>query len=100
MAVTPVRSNGEDPHWFRRSVFYEILVRGFYDANDVVVKTEGIVRRPSRRLVFLQAICSRRGTQLLWPARIIEFWRHALLARKPFTFVVHGHITLPQMKPP
>ena len=34
MAVTPVRSNGDDPHWFRRSVFYEILVRGFYDAND------------------------------------------------------------------
>ena len=33
MAVTPVRSNGDDPHWFRRSVFYEILVRGFYDAN-------------------------------------------------------------------
>jgi len=34
VAVTPVRSNGDDPHWFRRSVFYEILVRGFYDAND------------------------------------------------------------------
>ncbi len=34
MAVTPVRSNGDDPHWFRRSVFYEILVRGFYDGND------------------------------------------------------------------
>jgi maltose alpha-D-glucosyltransferase/alpha-amylase len=32
--MTPVRPNGEDPHWFRRSVFYEILVRGFYDAND------------------------------------------------------------------
>src|SRR6516164_2320506 len=34
VAVTPVRSNGDDPHWFRRSVFYEILVRGFFDAND------------------------------------------------------------------
>jgi maltose alpha-D-glucosyltransferase/alpha-amylase len=34
VAVTPVRSNGDDPHWFRRSVFYEILVRGFYDASD------------------------------------------------------------------
>ena len=34
MAVTPVRFDGDDPHWFRRSVFYEILVRGFYDAND------------------------------------------------------------------
>jgi maltose alpha-D-glucosyltransferase/alpha-amylase len=34
VAVTPVRSNGDDPHWFRRSVFYEILVRGFYDGND------------------------------------------------------------------
>jgi maltose alpha-D-glucosyltransferase/alpha-amylase len=32
--MTPVRPNGQDPYWFRRSVFYEILVRGFYDAND------------------------------------------------------------------
>jgi maltose alpha-D-glucosyltransferase / alpha-amylase len=23
-----------DPDWFRRSVFYEVLVRGFFDAND------------------------------------------------------------------
>ncbi|MGH9128135.1 MAG: maltose alpha-D-glucosyltransferase [Acidimicrobiales bacterium] len=24
----------DDPQWYRRAVFYEVLVRGFYDAND------------------------------------------------------------------
>jgi maltose alpha-D-glucosyltransferase/alpha-amylase len=23
-----------DPHWYRRAVFYEVLVRGFFDGND------------------------------------------------------------------
>jgi maltose alpha-D-glucosyltransferase / alpha-amylase len=29
----PIRSDQPDPTWFQRAVFYEILVRGFYDAN-------------------------------------------------------------------
>jgi maltose alpha-D-glucosyltransferase/alpha-amylase len=34
VTATPIRPNGGDPYWFLRSVFYEILVRGFFDAND------------------------------------------------------------------
>ncbi|HSS11877.1 MAG TPA: maltose alpha-D-glucosyltransferase [Acidimicrobiales bacterium] len=34
MSVVPIRPNGGEPDWYRRSVFYEILVRGFFDAND------------------------------------------------------------------
>ncbi|MGH9131620.1 MAG: maltose alpha-D-glucosyltransferase, partial [Acidimicrobiales bacterium] len=30
----PVLSNASDPQWYRRAVFYEVLVRGFFDGND------------------------------------------------------------------
>ena len=26
-------SAGDDPDWFKRAVFYEVLVRGFRDSN-------------------------------------------------------------------
>jgi maltose alpha-D-glucosyltransferase/alpha-amylase len=29
-----ITQSTSDPDWFRRSVFYEVLVRGFFDAND------------------------------------------------------------------
>jgi len=29
----PVPRLGDDPRWYQRAVFYEVLVRGFYDAN-------------------------------------------------------------------
>ena len=33
-APVPVAPLDTDPVWFRRSVFYEVLVRGFFDSND------------------------------------------------------------------
>jgi maltose alpha-D-glucosyltransferase/alpha-amylase len=30
----PVRSDADDPHWYKNAVFYEVLVRGFFDSND------------------------------------------------------------------
>jgi len=59
VAVTPVRSNGDDPHWFRRSVFYEILVRGFYDAND---DGTGDIASITAKLDYLQWL----GIDCIW----------------------------------
>jgi len=33
-APVPVPPLETDPRWFQRSVFYEVLVRGFFDSND------------------------------------------------------------------
>ncbi len=30
----PVLAAGGDPDWYRKAVFYEVAVRGFYDSND------------------------------------------------------------------
>jgi hypothetical protein len=30
----PLLPPAEDPGWFRRAVFYEVFIRGFFDAND------------------------------------------------------------------
>jgi maltose alpha-D-glucosyltransferase/alpha-amylase len=30
----PLLPPAEDPGWFRRAVFYEVYIRGFFDAND------------------------------------------------------------------
>jgi maltose alpha-D-glucosyltransferase / alpha-amylase len=30
----PLPPPGEDPRWFQRAVFYEVLIRGFFDQND------------------------------------------------------------------
>jgi maltose alpha-D-glucosyltransferase/alpha-amylase len=30
----PLPPTAEDPQWFQRAVFYEVLIRGFYDRND------------------------------------------------------------------
>jgi maltose alpha-D-glucosyltransferase/alpha-amylase len=30
----PLPPAGEDPRWFQRAVFYEVLIRGFFDQND------------------------------------------------------------------
>ncbi len=29
----PGLANSQDPEWYRRAVFYEVLVRGFADSN-------------------------------------------------------------------
>ena len=33
-AGEPLPPPEEDPRWFQRAVFYEVLIRGFFDGND------------------------------------------------------------------
>jgi maltose alpha-D-glucosyltransferase/alpha-amylase len=68
VAVTPVRPNGEDPHWFQRSVFYEILVRGFYDAND---DGTGDISGITAKLDYLQWL----GIDCIW---LLPFYQSPL----------------------
>ncbi len=57
-----------DPEWFRRSVFYEILVRGFFDAND---DGTGDIRGITAKLDYLQWL----GVDCLW---LLPFYQSPL----------------------
>ena len=48
-----------DPHWFRRAVFYEVLVRGFYDATG---DGNGDLRGLTEKLDYLEWL----GIDCLW----------------------------------
>ncbi|MGO8870288.1 MAG: maltose alpha-D-glucosyltransferase [Acidimicrobiales bacterium] len=55
----PLPLPGEDPLWFQRAVFYEVLIRGFYDGNnDGVGDIPGLIAR----LDYLQWL----GVDCLW----------------------------------
>jgi maltose alpha-D-glucosyltransferase/alpha-amylase len=56
---TSLPARGTDPEWFRRAVFYEVLVRSFYDSNgDGVGDLRGLVDK----LDYLQWL----GVDCLW----------------------------------
>ena len=57
-----------DPEWFRRSVFYEILVRGFFDAND---DGTGDIRGITAKLDYLHWL----GVDCLW---LLPFYQSPL----------------------
>jgi maltose alpha-D-glucosyltransferase/alpha-amylase len=57
-----------EPQWYRRSVFYEILVRGFYDAND---DGTGDLRGITAKLDYLQWL----GVDCLW---LLPFYQSPL----------------------
>jgi maltose alpha-D-glucosyltransferase/alpha-amylase len=63
MTVTPVPDNfaseSRDPHWYKRAVFYEVLVRSFFDSNG---DGTGDLRGLSEKLDFLQWL----GVDCLW----------------------------------
>ncbi|MBW3649066.1 MAG: trehalose synthase, partial [Actinobacteria bacterium] len=48
-----------DPRWYQRAVFYEVLVRGFFDANN---DGTGDLRGISKKLDYLQWL----GVDCLW----------------------------------
>ena len=48
-----------DPYWFRRAIFYEVLVRGFYDANG---DGNGDLRGLTEKLDYLEWL----GVDCLW----------------------------------
>jgi maltose alpha-D-glucosyltransferase/alpha-amylase len=52
-----VTATGPDPRWYERAVFYEILVRGFYDSNgDGIGDIEGLITKLDH-LVWLGVDC-------------------------------------------
>ncbi|HLI02153.1 MAG TPA: maltose alpha-D-glucosyltransferase [Acidimicrobiales bacterium] len=57
-----------NPHWFQRAVFYEILVRGFYDANG---DGTGDLRGITEKLDYLQWL----GVDCLW---LLPFYQSPL----------------------
>jgi maltose alpha-D-glucosyltransferase/alpha-amylase len=65
MSITPETS---DPDWYRRSVFYEILVRGFFDANN---DGTGDIRGITAKLDYLQWL----GVDCLW---LLPFYQSPL----------------------
>jgi maltose alpha-D-glucosyltransferase / alpha-amylase len=66
--VTPIRPDHPEPQWYRRAVFYEILVRGFYDAND---DGTGDLRGITAKLDYLQWL----GVDCLW---LLPFYQSPL----------------------
>ena len=63
-----------DPRWYQHAVFYEVLVRGFFDSND---DGTGDLRGITDKLDYLEWL----GVDCLW-----------LL---PFYPVSYTHLTLP-----
>jgi maltose alpha-D-glucosyltransferase/alpha-amylase len=57
-----------DPQWYRRSVFYEILVRGFFDSND---DGSGDLRGITAKLDYIQWL----GVDCLW---LLPFYQSPL----------------------
>jgi maltose alpha-D-glucosyltransferase/alpha-amylase len=66
--VNPIRPDQPEPQWYRRAVFYEILVRGFYDAND---DGTGDLRGITAKLDYLQWL----GVDCLW---LLPFYQSPL----------------------
>jgi maltose alpha-D-glucosyltransferase/alpha-amylase len=66
--VTPIRPDQPEPRWYRRAVFYEILVRGFYDVND---DGAGDLRGITAKLDYLQWL----GVDCLW---LLPFYQSPL----------------------
>ncbi|MHB1534497.1 MAG: maltose alpha-D-glucosyltransferase [Acidimicrobiales bacterium] len=58
----------QDPHWYQRAVFYEVLVRGFYDAND---DGTGDLAGLTAKLDYLQWL----GVDCLW---LLPFYQSPL----------------------
>ena len=59
---------GGDPRWFQHAVFYEVLVRGFYDANG---DGTGDLRGVTEKLDYLQWL----GVDCLW---LLPFYQSPL----------------------
>jgi maltose alpha-D-glucosyltransferase/alpha-amylase len=61
-------SSASDPRWYQRAVFYEILVRGFYDGND---DGTGDLRGITAKLDYLEWL----GIDCLW---LLPFYQSPL----------------------
>jgi maltose alpha-D-glucosyltransferase/alpha-amylase len=61
-------ASAADPRWFQRAVFYEVLVRGFYDANN---DGTGDLRGLTEKLDYLEWL----GVDCLW---LLPFYQSPL----------------------
>jgi maltose alpha-D-glucosyltransferase/alpha-amylase len=68
MSIGPIRPDQPDQEWFRRAVFYEVLVRGFFDAND---DGTGDLPGITAKLDYLQWL----GVDCLW---LLPFYQSPL----------------------
>jgi maltose alpha-D-glucosyltransferase/alpha-amylase len=57
--------SSDDPHWYKRAVFYEVLIRGFYDSNG---DGTGDLRGLTQKMDYLQWL----GVDCLWLLPIYE----------------------------
>ncbi len=57
-----------DPHWYQRAVFYEVLVRGFYDSNG---DGTGDLRGLTEKLDYLEWL----GIDCIW---LLPFYQSPL----------------------
>ena len=64
----PVPLEATDPRWYQKAVFYEVLVRGFYDAND---DGTGDLRGVTAKLDYLSWL----GVDCLW---LLPFYQSPL----------------------
>jgi maltose alpha-D-glucosyltransferase/alpha-amylase len=63
--TTPVSQRGGDPLWYKRAVFYEVLVRGFHDSNG---DGTGDIRGLTEKLDYLHWL----GVDCIWLLPIYE----------------------------
>ncbi|MGH9188458.1 MAG: maltose alpha-D-glucosyltransferase [Acidimicrobiales bacterium] len=68
MSTVPITATAENDRWYQRSVFYEVLVRGFYDANG---DGTGDLRGITEKLDYLQWL----GVDCLW---LLPFYQSPL----------------------
>jgi maltose alpha-D-glucosyltransferase/alpha-amylase len=62
MATTPTRSSNvlaNDPHWYQTAIFYEVVIRGFFDSDD---NGTGDIRGLTQRLDYLEWL----GVDCIW----------------------------------
>ena len=60
--------NADDPNWYQRAIFYEVLVRGFYDSNG---DGTGDLRGITEKLDYLEWL----GVDCLW---LLPFYQSPL----------------------
>src|SRR4051812_50079801 len=61
----PAEDVGRDPQWYKRAVFYEVLIRGFYDSTG---DSTGDIRGLTQKLDYLQWL----GIDCIWLLPIYE----------------------------
>ena len=65
MTTTDDVTAARDPQWYKRAVFYEVLIRGFYDANG---DGTGDIRGLTQKLDYIQWL----GVDCIWLLPIYE----------------------------